>query len=222
MILHIESATKNCSIALGDQGKLVAQKELLSENFRHSELLHTFIKELLENISLDYNQLHAIAVSRGPGSFTGLRIGVATAKAMCYSLGIPLISINSLESMAHKIELEEGQIVISLLDARNNRVYALGLDQNKQVIKKTWIERINRDSFEDLKNEKTFVVVGNGQLKLKELLPGFPCQYVPQVQFPSAIDMLEISFKKYKSRQFEDIMEFEPSYFNSFFNRNNA
>ena len=215
LILHIESATKKCSIALSSQGVLVGQKELLSEKYRHSEVLHQFIEELLSEVSVDYSQLEAIAVSEGPGSFTGLRIGVSTAKAMCYALGIPLISINTLEIMVQNLKLEPDQVVLSLLDARNNNVYALGLDHQKKVIKNTWMESLNLNSFQELSKGKSLVVVGNGQHKLKQVQPDLYCQYIPAIILPTAVDMVGISYKKFLGKQFEDLMDFQPNYLHS-------
>lgn len=216
MILHIESTTKKSSIALSSQGILIGDKELLSEKYRHSEVMHQFIEELFLNSSVDYSQLKAVAVSEGPGSFTGLRIGASTAKAMCYALQIPLIAINTLEIMVQSLKLEPDQVAVSLLDARNNNVYALGLNYQKKVIKNTWMESLNLNSFRDISKRKSLVVVGDGQHKLKQVQPATLCQYITTITSPTAIDMIGISHKKFLDKQFEDPMDFQPNYLQSF------
>lgn len=178
--------------------------------------MHQFIEEMFLNSSVDYSQLKAVAVSEGPGSFTGLRIGASTAKAMCYALQIPLIAINTLEIMVQSLKLEPDQVALSLLDARNNNVYALGLDYQKKVIKNTWMESLNLNSFRDIAKRKSLVVVGDGQHKLKQVQPALHCQYIPSINLPSAVDMVGISYKKFLGKRFEDPMDFQPNYLQSF------
>ena len=122
-ILNIETATKNCSVSLANEGKTIACKEIAEQNFSHAEKLHVFIEELLQENNLTYKDLKAIAVSQGPGSYTGLRIGVSSAKGLCYALNIPLIAIDTLESLARKITISDG-IIISMIDARRMEVYS--------------------------------------------------------------------------------------------------
>ena len=102
-LLYIETSTKNCSVAISSDYNLIAFKELNSENYSHSENLHVFINDILEQAKIDINDLNGVVIGKGPGSYTGLRIGTACAKGLCYSLEIPLISINSLEIMAERI-----------------------------------------------------------------------------------------------------------------------
>ena len=98
-ILHIETSTKQCSVAIGYKGKCISEKKLLSQNYSHEEKLHVFIQEALEEVNLDISELGAVSVSKGPGSFTGLRIGVAAAKGICFALDLPLIAVNTLKLM---------------------------------------------------------------------------------------------------------------------------
>ena len=100
-ILNLETTTKQCSVAIGHKGKCIADKQLLSEDYSHGEKLHLFIQNVLEKAKLELSQLDAVAISKGPGSFTGLRIGTAAAKGLCFSLGLPLIGLNTLEIMVN-------------------------------------------------------------------------------------------------------------------------
>ena len=127
-ILNIETATKNCSVALAKEGKTIFCKEIAEEGYSHAERLHVFIEEIIKEAGISLNDLSAVAVSQGPGSYTGLRIGVSAAKGLCFALDIPLISIHTLKAMATAISIEEG-VKIPLLDARRMEVYTAFYDQ---------------------------------------------------------------------------------------------
>ena len=116
IILNIETATKNCSVALAKEGKTIACKEIAEQNFSHAEKLHVFIEELLVENNLQFSDLNAIAVSQGPGSYTGLRIGVSSAKGFCYAMNIPMIAIDTLQLLAKQIQIEDG-IIIPMIDS---------------------------------------------------------------------------------------------------------
>ena len=122
-ILHIETATKNCSVALSHSGKLLALKENYSENYSHSEQLHGFIEKVFKKADIQMSSIDAVAVSKGPGSYTGLRIGVAAAKGICFALDLPLIGINSLQVLAGKVNLIEETLLFPMFDARRMEVY---------------------------------------------------------------------------------------------------
>ena len=109
-ILNIETATKNCSVSIANNGKTVALRELATEGYSHAEKLHVFIEEVLAEARITYKEIAAVAIGSGPGSYTGLRIGVSAAKGLCYALGIPLIAIESLQILAQKAKIEEGAI----------------------------------------------------------------------------------------------------------------
>ena len=122
-ILSIETATTNCSVSLSKEGKLIALKEDYSDKYSHAERLHVFIQELMVENNIDKGNLDAIAVSKGPGSYTGLRIGVSAAKGLCYALDIPLIAVSTLQSLAAQVKENHG-FVIPMLDARRMEVYS--------------------------------------------------------------------------------------------------
>ena len=117
LILNIETATKNCSVSLSNEGKTIVCKELAEQNFSHAEKLHLFIGEVLSENKFTFSDLKAVAVSQGPGSYTGLRIGVSSAKGFCYAMNIPMIAIDTLQLLAKQIQIEDG-IIISMIDAR--------------------------------------------------------------------------------------------------------
>ena len=126
-ILNIETATKNCSVALAKNGETILCKEIAEEGYSHAERLHVFIDEVCKVSGISFQDLSAIAVSQGPGSYTGLRIGVSAAKGLCYALNIPLISVDTLQVLASKVTIAEG-LIIPMLDARRMEVYSAIFD----------------------------------------------------------------------------------------------
>ena len=122
-ILNIETATKNCSVALAKEGKTILCKEIAEEGYSHAERLHVFIEEVIEEAGITFKDLAAIAVSQGPGSYTGLRIGVSAAKGLCYALDIPLIAVDTLKTLASQVKISSG-LIIPMIDARRMEVYS--------------------------------------------------------------------------------------------------
>src|SRR5690554_3247877 len=133
VILHIETATKNCSVSLGKDGELIDTIELAEAGFNHAEKLHVFIDEILQRNAFSYQSLNAIAISKGPGSYTGLRIGVSAAKGLCYALDIPLISIPTLQSLALQVQHPDG-VIVPMIDARRMEVYTAVFDADNHCI----------------------------------------------------------------------------------------
>lgn len=213
LILNIETATKNCSVALSKDGKTLAIREIAEQNFSHAEKLHVFIEELLLETNVTFKDVKAVAVSQGPGSYTGLRIGVSAAKGLCYALSIPLIAIDTLEILARKIQISSG-IILPMIDARRLEVYCAFFDSNYAKIRETKAEIIDENSFK----EETEIIhlIGDGAIKFKEILTDKKFKYYPEIQFPSAAEMSLISFQKFKNNQFEDVAYFEPFYLKDF------
>ena len=147
LILNIETATTNCSVSLAKDGELVSLKEHNTPNYSHSEQLHVFIRDVVEQASLQLSDLNAIAVSKGPGSYTGLRIGVSAVKGLCFAMDIPLISVSTLESMAYQSKFKGFDYIIPLLDARRMEVYSKVFDKEMNVIRDTKAEIIDEKSF---------------------------------------------------------------------------
>ena len=213
LILNIETATKNCSVALSKDGKTLAIREISEQNFSHAEKLHVFIEELLLETNVTFKDVKAVAVSQGPGSYTGLRIGVSAAKGLCYALSIPLIAVDTLEILARKIQISSG-IILPMIDARRLEVYCAFFDSNYAKIRETKAEIIDENSFQ----EETEIIhlIGDGAIKFKEILTDKKFKYYPEIQFPSAAEMSLISFQKFKNNQFEDVAYFEPFYLKDF------
>ena len=131
-ILNIETATKNCSVSIAKEGQTLLCKELAEEGYSHAEKLHVFIEEILKELQLTFTDLSAIAVSQGPGSYTGLRIGVSSAKGLAYALDIPLIAIDTLTILASQVNISDG-FIIPMIDARRMEVYSAIFDKNHQT-----------------------------------------------------------------------------------------
>lgn len=215
IILHLETATTNCSVSISKDDEIVVLKENNAASYSHSEQLHVFIKEALKEASLSFSDLDAVAISKGPGSYTGLRIGVSAAKGICFSLDIPLISIPTLQSMARQVDLKPGELVIPALDARRMEVYSCVYNNNYQEVRETRAEIINEESFVEYLGENEVYVVGSGAEKCRGVLQ-HPNFIFDESVVPSAEDMVSMAFEKFESKQFEDVAYFEPYYLKDF------
>lgn len=215
-ILHIETSTKQCSVALAYKGKPLSSRVLNSESFSHNEKLHLFISEVLEEANLKPKQLDAISVSKGPGSYTGLRIGVAAAKGFCFALDIPLIALNSLEILVQGVTQAEVELIIPMMDARRMEVYTAIFDGSKNWINQTSALVLNQDSFKEIVKDKTVLFLGNGTNKFQELIPEINLTHSFENNYPNAIDMVELTWGKYISEDFESLAYFEPFYLKDF------
>lgn len=214
-ILHLETATKQCSVALARKGKLLASRRLLNDSFSHSEKLHTFINEVLEETATAPNQLDAIAVSKGPGSYTGLRIGVAAAKGLCFALDLPLIALNSLEILIQSVA-EPTDFILPMLDARRMEVYTAVFDGDKKWVQETAALVIDSRSFLEIAQEKKVVVVGDGAKKFQALKPQIQADFPELPSHPEAKEMIEMAWAKFNAQDFESLAYFEPFYLKEF------
>jgi tRNA threonylcarbamoyladenosine biosynthesis protein TsaB len=215
-ILHIDTTTKKCSVALAQDGVLMIQKELLSEEFSHSEQLHPFIEEVLKESGLKSSSLSAIAISKGPGSYTGLRIGVAAAKGLCFALDLPLIALNTLEIMVQPYEVSPYSFIIPMLDARRMEVYTAIFDETKKWIQETMAEVLTENTFTSIVNEQSCLIIGDGAIKFKTLHPKINASYTNEIHYPVAKDMITLAWKKFNAKEFEDLAYFEPFYLKDF------
>ena len=219
ILLNIETSSKNCSVSVSQDGKLKSIVEIYSEQYSHSENLHNFISEALKKIKLNPNDLDAIAVGKGPGSYTGLRIGVAAAKGLCFALNIPLIGINSLQILSQKYKAKPDEILFPMFDARRMEVYTMVMNSNKEILKKTSSEIIKQDIFDDFSKKKTWVFFGEGSVKCKEIIKGEHVKFVDDIMYPSASEMILLSYEYFKEKKFEDIAYFEPYYLKEFISK---
>ena len=216
-ILHIETSTKQCSVAISSDGNCIAKRVLLADKFSHEEKLHLFIEEVLRKSSLSTSQIDAIAISKGPGSFTGLRIGVAAAKGLCFSLDIPLIAINTLELMVqHNFKNDSYDFFIPMLDARRMEVYAAIFDKKKKIFKKTHAKVLTNKSYVDQVGDGTCLIIGNGARKFQSLIPIINARFTEKVYYPNAEKMCSLVWNKFKNNDFESLSLFEPYYLKDF------
>ena len=217
MILHIETATDICSVVLADNGVVIAEKT--SEPIRdHASSLAVFIDEILKENNIKPTALKAIAVSKGPGSYTGLRIGVSTAKGLCYALNIPLIAIATTQSMANQYYLQHTDYngyVVPLLDASRMEVYGAVYNQQLQEVHPIVAEILHNESF-SFQSEVNYMLIGSGAAKSISFYESKTNVAIDEQFSISAIGLVEPSFKAYQESSFEDVAYFEPFYLKDF------
>ena len=221
MILCLETATPVCSVALNDGCCTLALRETEGQN-AHSEKITNFIHEVMETAGIDYNQLDAVAVSQGPGSYTGLRIGVSTAKGVCYAANLPLMAIDTLQSMACGMkkklgnQIAEHDLLIPMIDARRMEVYAAVFDAQLNRVNDTAALVIDEHSFEDLREDHHLWLFGDGAPKLKQVLANQPNIHIIDGFRPSAAYMATLADKNLREQCFVDVAYFEPFYLKDF------
>lgn len=212
-ILHIETATKICSIALSKNGKLLSFKETDESAYVHAEVITLFIEDVLAAGGIKASDLSAVSVTSGPGSYTGLRIGVSTAKGLCYALSIPLISIDALENLAHLAAEKHGNTsIVSMIDARRMEVFATIYDAQLNVVKPVSADVLNEDSYHEF---EPFLVVGDGAPKLKESWSSRAITFDESIK-ASAIGHVKLAYSAFDQQKFEDVAYFEPFYLKDF------
>ncbi|GEQ85295.1 tRNA (adenosine(37)-N6)-threonylcarbamoyltransferase complex dimerization subunit type 1 TsaB [Patiriisocius marinistellae] len=217
-ILCIETATTNCSVALSVNGSVIALQEDNPQNkegkkFSHAEKLHTYIGNVLDKASISKNEIDAIAVSKGPGSYTGLRIGVSAAKGLCYSLDVPLIAVSTLQSLA--MQVNDNSTIVTMLDARRMEVYSAIFSSNKELLRETEAQIIDENSFETYLSLGNVTFIGDGVAKFKEIC-NHPNAIYRQDSLPSAKEMAQLAETKHKKNDTVDVAYFEPYYLKDF------
>lgn len=212
-ILNIETATKNCSLALAKDGKTILCKEIAEEGYSHAERLHVFIEQIIKEGGITFKDLSAVAVSQGPGSYTGLRIGVSAAKGLCFALDIPLIAVDTLKTLAMQLENSDG-FIVPMLDARRMEVYSAIFSPNFEYKRTVQAEIIDEDSFIDLEGKVYFI--GDCADKCKSVLNRDNFVFMDEIKYPSAKEMSKLSFDKYQITDTVDVAYFEPYYLKDF------
>ena len=215
-LLHLETATTNCSVAVSKGEDLLYCKESNSPDFRHSDYLHLFIEEVLAKANVKMNELNGVGVSMGPGSYTGLRIGVSSAKGICYANDIPLMAVNSLAVMAQQCRMDEAAVLLPMIDARRMEVFALAMDQNYNPLEVTKAMIISPETINALPLGKK-VLFGSGAEKCKAFCQGNDFLFRDDISVPSAKDMVPLITAKYKQKEFENVAYFEPFYLKDFY-----
>lgn len=214
LILNIETATKNCSVALALEGKLIGLKESSDDNFQHNEKLLVFIKETLLESGFNYSDLKALAVSEGPGSYTGLRIGVSAAKGLCFALDIPLISINTLQSIAAQSTLKT-DFISPMIDARRMEVYSAVYSPTLECLEETTALIIEKDFRKNFLDKGSVTFIGDGAEKSKAIFNHPNAHYDHSIE-ASAKGMILLSYTKFIAEEFENTAYFEPYYLKDF------
>jgi len=219
LILILDTATKSCSVALTEDGKVLESIDFNDGNFSHSEKLHIFIEEVCTKAGRKLQELDAVAISKGPGSYTGLRIGVSSAKGLCYGLDIPLISLDTLEILSRTYwlenKVEQNDILIPMLDARRMEVYTAIFDTEFNKIKDTEALILQEDSFDVVLATNKCHFFGDGAEKSESLYKRTNSTFSPET-YPSAKTVAEIVYKAYLEKSFEDTAYFEPYYLKDF------
>lgn len=214
-ILHIETSSKNCSVAISDGENLLCLCEEVSENYKQSESLHTFVEWALEGAEISLKDLDAVSLGKGPGSYTGLRIGAASSKGFCYGLKIPLIAINSLDAMVEEFVNQGFELIIPLIDARRMEVYTAIFDgKSGDTISETEAKILDENSFSELAVKK-ILFIGDGAKKAQEILNLPNAEFKSDI-YPSAKGLIKKSVEKFIQQDFEDVAYFEPFYLKDF------
>jgi tRNA threonylcarbamoyladenosine biosynthesis protein TsaB len=219
LILQIETATTVCSIALSENGNVLAYKELEQRNV-HAEIITLFIEEVLKTGDKKYQDLDAVAVSCGPGSYTGLRIGISVAKGLCFALDVPLIAIETLEGMTDGMisqnSLDDNTLLCPMIDARRMEVFTAVFNAKGDRVKPTSAEIIDENSFSGLLKTNRILFFGDGAVKCSEVLGVNPNAQIIPGFVNSARDITKKAMEKYLAKDFEDVAYFEPYYLKDF------
>lgn len=217
-ILHIETATNVCSVAVSQNHEIIFYKEE-TKGPSHSSLLGVFVEDAMKTLRTQSIKLDAVAVSCGPGSYTGLRIGVSEAKGLCYGLGIPLIAIETLKVMAYQVakesSLDSSVLLCPMLDARRMEVYDAIFTSKLDKMKETAADIVDQTTFANLLSTNTVAFFGNGADKCKEVIGNNNSIFLDDI-YPRAKDMVVIADEAYQNKDFVDVAYYEPFYLKEF------
>lgn len=213
-LLHIETSTKNCSVSFSRDGQLLCLCEEYDLNYGHSEKLHQFINWAMEGAEISLNKLNGVCVSKGPGSFTGLRIGVSAAKGLCFGLNIPMVSLSSLEILVQTQIENDYDFIIPMIDARRMEVYTAVFDGKGNQVSEVEAKILDENSFSEYIDKKV-VFVGDGVEKSQTVLKMTNAEFKVNIH-PSAKFMIEPAEIKFNQKKFEDVAYFEPYYLKEF------
>jgi tRNA threonylcarbamoyladenosine biosynthesis protein TsaB len=219
IILHIETSTKACSVAIAEGGHLLASDFRLFDHYAHAETLNPMIQSVMKVAKRNFKDLEAIAVSSGPGSYTGLRIGISSAKGFCYGLEIPLIAVSSLEIMAVAGKNYEGKhenaVLVPMMDARRMEVYSATFDKDLKRLDNDKAIVVDENFTKRFEGEKIYYF-GDGMPKCISVLEQDPRSVFIDAIYPDAKNMIQISLEKFRNSEFEDLAYFEPEYLKEF------
>lgn len=218
-ILCIETSLDYCSVSLIEDGEVI-DSENINIRKSHSEFILVLIKTLLKRVEISLNQLSAIAVNKGPGSYTGLRIGVSTAKGLCFSLDLPLISVNSLDLMIYDVKkkylVDSDTLLCPMIDARRMEVYTKIVKYDLTIIKDTHAKILSKDSFNSFLEKNKINFFGNGSNKFQSLIKSNNALFIDEI-IPKSINFDQIVHNKYLDGKFENLINFEPYYLKEYY-----
>ncbi len=221
LILSIETATRVCSIALSQNGQNIEHLETNLKN-SHAEQVTKYINIILNECKKDIEQLDAVAISAGPGSYTGLRIGMASSKGICFALDIPLIKVNTLASLAEPViekykDIPDHPLFVPMLDARRLEVFTAVYDIKRKEIEKPkpLVFDLEKIPFEEYVGNRLYYF-GNGAEKAQQFMQGRNASYIENIE-PSATNMAKIAFEHYKEKRFENLGSTQADYFKAFY-----
>jgi len=218
LIVHIETATKICSVSLSQNSEIIAFRESNIVN-SHSSLITNFVDAVFKETGKTLNELDAVSISMGPGSYTGLRIGVSTAKGLCYSLEKPLISVSTLQAMANGFINNgkfENALFCPMIDARRMEVYCGFFDNQLKTIIPITAEIIDENSFDELLKENTIYFFGDGAEKCKSTLSQQKNTFFDGDFNTSSKYLISLAEEKFRNKEFENTAYFEPFYLKDF------
>ena len=215
-ILQIETATTSCSVAIARDRQILGFKEIDQRNI-HAEVITVYMDGLIKDAGLSYADIDAVAVSCGPGSYTGLRIGVSTAKGLCFALDKPLIAVETLAAMAAGVaQNNAGALLCPMIDARRMEVFTAIFDASQNMVRPTAAEIIDEHSFAGILAENTILFFGDGAQKCHEALShNLNAQFLPGF-VNSAVYLTAIAAEKFEKKDFVDVAYFEPYYLKDF------
>lgn len=216
LILGIDTSTSSGSVALLKEGQLIGSQLYIIEK-SHSSLLHVMIKQMINNAGCEMGDLSTVAVAEGPGSYTGLRIGVSAAKGLCLALDVPLIAVNTLEAMAYQMwrrSAVEG-LYCAMIDARRMEVYSALFNDKFETVKSTAPVLLEEYAYEDILNEQKILFFGDGSNKSRDIIKHENAFFVENI-VPSAEEVALLAHEKYKNEAFENVVSFEPFYLKEF------
>ena len=219
LILNIETATNVCSVTLA-KGKQIIANKISYEEKSHSELLTVFIEQIVKEQKISLKDLDAVSVSKGPGSYTGLRIGVSTAKGIAYGIDKPLIAISTLQTMAYQVIFEQkiedkNTLFCPMIDARRMEVYNAFYNLKGEQVREIKAEIIDEISYKDILDNQKVIFFGDGSNKCKNIITHKNAFFIENIT-PLSNYMIDLSIKSFEKHQFENVAYFEPFYLKNF------
>jgi tRNA threonylcarbamoyladenosine biosynthesis protein TsaB len=213
-ILNVDTAVESASICLAENGRIISTFTNPSRN-DHAAWLHSAIHQILDQTKTRWDQLDALAISAGPGSYTGLRVGMSAVKGICYALKLPMIAINTLQMMAAAAQNEEAHLLCPMIDARRMEVFTAVFDRNLEEVVSSTNLILSETIFSDLWEKDTICFFGNGSAKMKPLMR-HPNVFFSEID-ANAGDMAVLSYLKFNTKQFEDLAYTQPFYGKEFY-----